>query len=259
MGPRITLHEQTESGSGAGHRRLHVSRAGARETVDHRADIFAFGAILYEMLTGKRAFKKPTSAETMTAILNEDPPAISQVAPTTPPALAANRAPLPGEESRAALSLGIGLGVCAGSPVGIGQGCGARLSLGRRYGSPREQVGQRRERQASASRFRDWVPGARTEIHQTVVEAQSRDCRRSLLSYRWVALPLDNAPDREAVETARIAAAYGGAPHGVAGERCIPDLLARRQPGCVRMGRRKQWRRDTTSTSKSSAPINLCA
>ncbi len=36
---------------------------------DHRADIFAFGAILYEVLTGRRAFRKPTSAETMNAIL----------------------------------------------------------------------------------------------------------------------------------------------------------------------------------------------
>ena len=39
------------------------------------------------MLTGKRAFRKPTSTETMTAILNEDPPAISQIAPGTPPGL----------------------------------------------------------------------------------------------------------------------------------------------------------------------------
>ncbi len=57
------------------------------EAADHRADIFAFGAILYEMLAGKRAFQKPTSPETMTAILNEDPPGISQVAPNLPPAL----------------------------------------------------------------------------------------------------------------------------------------------------------------------------
>jgi serine/threonine protein kinase len=54
---------------------------------DERTDLFAFGAILYEMLTGKRAFRKPTSAETMSAILNEEPPPISQVAPTIPPAL----------------------------------------------------------------------------------------------------------------------------------------------------------------------------
>jgi eukaryotic-like serine/threonine-protein kinase len=57
------------------------------KTVDHRTDIFAFGAILYEMLAGKRAFQRPTSAETMTAVLNDDPPGISQVAQSTPPGL----------------------------------------------------------------------------------------------------------------------------------------------------------------------------
>jgi serine/threonine protein kinase/Tol biopolymer transport system component len=57
------------------------------QTTDHRADIFAFGAILYEMLAGKRAFQKPTSADTMSAILNEDPLGISQITPSTPPAL----------------------------------------------------------------------------------------------------------------------------------------------------------------------------
>src|SRR6266550_4094264 len=57
------------------------------QTVDHRTDIFAFGAIVYEMLTGKRAFHRSTSAETMAAILNEDPPAISQTGANIPPAL----------------------------------------------------------------------------------------------------------------------------------------------------------------------------
>src|SRR5271165_1277896 len=57
------------------------------KTSDHRSDIFAFGTILYEMVTGKQTFRKPTSAETMTAILNEEPPSISQIAPTSPPGL----------------------------------------------------------------------------------------------------------------------------------------------------------------------------
>jgi Tol biopolymer transport system component len=41
--------------------------------VDTRTDIFSFGAVLYEMLTGQRAFHRDTSAETMTAILNDEP------------------------------------------------------------------------------------------------------------------------------------------------------------------------------------------
>ena len=44
------------------------------QAVDARADLFAFGAVLYEMLSGQRAFQRDTAAETMTAILNEDPP-----------------------------------------------------------------------------------------------------------------------------------------------------------------------------------------
>src|SRR5579864_1969902 len=56
-------------------------------SADHRSDIFAFGAAMYEMLSGKRAFHKPTSAETMTAILNEEPPSVSQTALNVPPGL----------------------------------------------------------------------------------------------------------------------------------------------------------------------------
>jgi serine/threonine protein kinase len=51
---------------------------------DARSDIFAFSAILQEMVTGERTFQKPTSAETLTAILNEDAPAITELAPTAP-------------------------------------------------------------------------------------------------------------------------------------------------------------------------------
>ena len=44
------------------------------EPVDHRADIFSFGAVLYEMLAGKRAFAGDTGVEIMTAILKTEPP-----------------------------------------------------------------------------------------------------------------------------------------------------------------------------------------
>src|SRR6266516_7203157 len=54
---------------------------------DHRSDIFSFGAILYEMLSGKRAFRGGSVAETMSAILREDPPDLSETNKTTSPAL----------------------------------------------------------------------------------------------------------------------------------------------------------------------------
>src|SRR5256886_1859533 len=44
------------------------------QAVDHRSDIFSFGAILYEMLSGRRAFHGESAADTMSAILKEDPP-----------------------------------------------------------------------------------------------------------------------------------------------------------------------------------------
>jgi len=57
------------------------------ETVDPRADLFAVGAILYEMATGERAFKGNSPADTMSAVLREQPPDLS-VRTGTPPALA---------------------------------------------------------------------------------------------------------------------------------------------------------------------------
>jgi eukaryotic-like serine/threonine-protein kinase len=55
--------------------------------VDQRSDIFSFGAILYEMLSGRRAFHGESAAETMSAILREDPPELSDTNKNVSPAL----------------------------------------------------------------------------------------------------------------------------------------------------------------------------
>jgi len=55
--------------------------------VDVRTDIFAFGAVVYEMATGKRAFEGKTQASVIGAIMSADPPPISSLQPMTPPAL----------------------------------------------------------------------------------------------------------------------------------------------------------------------------
>ena len=57
------------------------------QVVDGRSDLFAFGAVLYEMLSGQRAFARATSADTMTAILQEDPPEFPRTRAEIPPAL----------------------------------------------------------------------------------------------------------------------------------------------------------------------------
>jgi len=55
--------------------------------VDHRADIFSFGAVLYEMLSGRRAFRGDSAVETLNAILKEEPPELTTTDPHIAPAL----------------------------------------------------------------------------------------------------------------------------------------------------------------------------
>jgi serine/threonine-protein kinase len=60
---------------------------GKVDEIDGRTDIFAFGAVLYEMATGKRAFEGKTRASIMAKILESDPPPMSSLQPLTPPTL----------------------------------------------------------------------------------------------------------------------------------------------------------------------------
>ena len=55
--------------------------------VDHRSDIFSFGVILYELLSGRKAFRRETNAETMAAILRDEPSDLSEPGRSVSPAL----------------------------------------------------------------------------------------------------------------------------------------------------------------------------
>ena len=59
----------------------------AGETIDARTDLFALGAIIYEMVSGRRPFEADSDATLIAAILRDDPPPLGRFAPSTPPEL----------------------------------------------------------------------------------------------------------------------------------------------------------------------------
>ncbi len=82
-----TIRDQTDPGLVLGTVGYMAPEQVRGQATDARSDIFAFGLVLYEMLTGRRAFQKATSAETMSAILNDEPAMLSASVQNIPPPL----------------------------------------------------------------------------------------------------------------------------------------------------------------------------
>ncbi len=86
-GDAPTVQAATETGMVMGTAGYMAPEQVRGKPADHRSDIFAFGAILYEMISGKRAFHGESAADTMSAILKEEVPEISETARNVPPGL----------------------------------------------------------------------------------------------------------------------------------------------------------------------------
>jgi serine/threonine protein kinase len=85
--PTIAVTPQTEPGVVMGTVGYMSPEQVRGQPVDQRSDIFSFGAVLYELITGKRAFHGASSIETMNAILKEEPPEIVPDRPDVSPAM----------------------------------------------------------------------------------------------------------------------------------------------------------------------------
>jgi len=80
----LTMAGETQPGTVLGTVGYMSPEQASGRPVDYRSDQFALGSILYEMATGQRAFQKPTGAETLSAIIREEPDPVSRVNPRAP-------------------------------------------------------------------------------------------------------------------------------------------------------------------------------
>ena len=79
-----TLQPQTEEGMILGTASYMSPEQAAGKPVDLRSDIFSFGSVLYEMVTGQRAFQGDSKMSTLAAILNQEPKSAREIARTLP-------------------------------------------------------------------------------------------------------------------------------------------------------------------------------
>ena len=137
---------------------------------DARSDIFAFGCVLYEMLTGQKAFTGKSQASLISSIMGSDPPPISSIQPMIPAVPRSDRQGMHREGARAALvdraRRDAATAVDRGGRLD-GGGAGARRRAAQ---EPREAVVGRRGRGSARRR------GARIRLRPPRAEAARRSC-----------------------------------------------------------------------------------
>ena len=171
--------------------------------VDHRADVFAFGCVIYELIAGRRAFDRGSVADTLSAILKEDPAPLSGTNLAVPPALerVVQRCleKDPAERFQSARDLAFALdalslgaigptsGQTATAPPRPWRGVGVRRRSGRR-----SRRGVRSRSRACAGRHEsdanDHPADVRTrrDSHRAVCARLGNDCLRRALGRRSV-------------------------------------------------------------------------
>ena len=150
--------------------------------VDTRADVFAFGAVLYEMVTGLKAFEAETPARVLSAILRDEPARVSTIVPVTPSGLDESDSHLPREGSERALA-GHGRRRASAAMAAVGaeqRASQARSARGTVPGRARAMAivadaDGRRDRRRGARRGGD-VAGA--ALHRGAASACTRCCCR---------------------------------------------------------------------------------
>jgi Tol biopolymer transport system component/predicted Ser/Thr protein kinase len=80
----LTLEHRTEEGTIVGTVSYMSPEQAEGKRVDVRSDIFSFGSVLYEMVTGQKAFQGDTKMSTLAAIMNQEPKPVSQLVPGIP-------------------------------------------------------------------------------------------------------------------------------------------------------------------------------
>lgn len=111
--PGSEVHEQTQTMTGVmmGTPAYMSPEQVRGQAADHRSDIFAFGAVLHEMLQGRRPFSGDSSAETMNAILTQEPTPLTQASPLVDQIVRHCLEKEPGERFQSARDLGFQLRV----------------------------------------------------------------------------------------------------------------------------------------------------